>query len=148
MAIFPSALEGENSVLLNRSLLAKMMNLSSVMRLLLSKLYILTSLKTLENYIFKKVRNSTNSTPIDHCLLLFCCLDVLYFSALQNVINLWQIFINLLCKSEWFSLSLQELLVFLESILILTTPMIVKSFFFFFCLFNKKQFPIYLIWFC
>lgn len=130
MAIFPSALEGENSVMLSRSLLAKMVNFSSVMRLLLSKLYILTSLKTLEKYIFKKVRNLTNFSRIDHCLLLFCYLDItvlFFFSALQNVINLWQICINLLWKLKCFSLSLQELLMFLESVLILTTSMIVKS---------------------
>lgn len=40
MAIFHSALEGENSVLLSRSLSAKMTDLTSIRRLLLSKLYI------------------------------------------------------------------------------------------------------------
>lgn len=54
MAIFHSALEGENSVLLSRSLSAKMTDLTSVRRLLLSKLYIPKVKRIQKNISLKK----------------------------------------------------------------------------------------------
>lgn len=83
MAIFHSALEGENSVLLSRSLSAKMTDLTSIRRLLLSKLYIQKV-----RSIFLKVRKTNYSTR-NCCVLLFHYFDIIFvsfFSALQNFI--------------------------------------------------------------
>lgn len=57
MAIFHSALEGENSVLLSRSLSVKMTDLSFCRETAIAKVVYSKSQKNSENYIFKKVRN-------------------------------------------------------------------------------------------
>lgn len=91
MAIFHSALEGENSVLLSRSLSTKKTDLTSVRRLLLSKLYI-QKVKRIWRIISLKKSGTRQTLPLEtvtyYCFITLILFFVSFYSALKKLQSL------------------------------------------------------------